>query len=192
MNIPYDDARTRKFVTNAGLITSDGPNGQNIMTAEWTHHVSYGPCYIAVCINPNDATVENIRESKEFGVNLAADNQNIVASIAGGSSGRDVDKIAILRELGIKFYKAEKIKAVMVKGAAMNAECKVIQEIPLGDHIMFVGEVLVISADDGAMPLAYHNGKYWKLPEKNIPKPEPDMIDEIAKLTEKFKKSVRA
>ena len=48
----------------------------------------------------------------------------------------------------------------------MNAECKLIkQEDQLGDHIMFVGEVIQISADENKRPLVYHNGRYWKLGE---------------------------
>jgi hypothetical protein len=39
MDLLWNDRRTRQFVTNVGLITSDGPLGTNIMAAEWTHLV---------------------------------------------------------------------------------------------------------------------------------------------------------
>jgi flavin reductase (DIM6/NTAB) family NADH-FMN oxidoreductase RutF len=39
------------------------------MAAEWTHYMSYSPTsLIAVNILGNDATAENIKGSKEFGV----------------------------------------------------------------------------------------------------------------------------
>src|SRR3990170_4724695 len=102
MDLPWGDKRTTKFVTNVGLITSNGPIGPNIMAAEWTHHISYSPGLVMVNINAqNNATAVNIQKTKEFGVNIAAADQNIVASIAGGSSGRNVDKIKILKELGV-------------------------------------------------------------------------------------------
>jgi flavin reductase (DIM6/NTAB) family NADH-FMN oxidoreductase RutF len=47
MDLLWNDRRTRQFVTNVGLITSDGPLGPNIMAAEWTHHISYSPSLIA-------------------------------------------------------------------------------------------------------------------------------------------------
>ncbi len=50
MNLPWGDEKSNKFVTNVGLITSNGPYGHNIMAAEWTHHISYNPGLIAVCI----------------------------------------------------------------------------------------------------------------------------------------------
>ena len=42
---------TVQFLTNVGLITSDGPYGPNVMAAEWTHHISYSPGLIAVNIH---------------------------------------------------------------------------------------------------------------------------------------------
>ena len=64
MDLLWNDKRTRQFVTNVGLITTDGPLGRNIVAAEWTHHISYSPSLIAVNIRGHDATTENIRESE--------------------------------------------------------------------------------------------------------------------------------
>ncbi|MBI2110294.1 hypothetical protein HYT51_00760, partial [Candidatus Woesearchaeota archaeon] len=47
VDLPWGDPRTIKFVTNVGLITSTGPHGDNVMSAEWTHQVSYSPGLIA-------------------------------------------------------------------------------------------------------------------------------------------------
>ena len=70
MELSWNDRRTRQFLTNVGLITTDGPHGPNVMAAEWTHHVSYSPSLIPINVCGNDATAENINQSKEFGVNL--------------------------------------------------------------------------------------------------------------------------
>lgn len=186
MDLAWDDPRMRKFVTNIGLITSTGPYGPNIMAAEWTHHISYAPSLILVSISPNDATAENIRATKEFGVNLAAVDQANIASIAGGSTGKEVNKIAVLKELGVEVYPAKHIKAPMVKGAALNAECKLLETVPRGDHILFIGEVLDISVEE-KLPLIYHDGKYWHLGER-IPKPPQEVLDNIKTFVTKYHK----
>ena len=142
MKLPWNDPRSNKFVTSVGLITSDGPHGPNIMACEWTHHVSYDPGLIAVSLGPTKATVENINQTKEFGVNLCAFDQSVMSSIAGGYSGNNYDKIGALKELGFEFYHASKIKTLMVKNASLNAECQLFQESKFGDHIMFIGHVL--------------------------------------------------
>lgn len=187
MDLSWDDRRTRQYITNVGLITSDGPNGPDIMSAEWTHYISYAPALMAVSIAPYHATFKNIEETGEFGINLAAIDQSVLASTAGGSTGTEVDKISVLKELGFEFYDAKAIKVPMVKNAAMNAELKVIDTHKYGDHTTFVGEVQEISADPGIKPLIYHNGKFWHIGEQ-VEKPPQEKMDEIAKLVQKYKK----
>lgn len=186
MNIPWGDPRARVFVTNVGLITSDGPVGPNIMSAEWTHQISYTPALIAIFIRSDHATTENISAQREFGVNLASSSQNVITSIAGNNTGYEVDKIKVLTTLGVIFYQAKRIKAMMIKEAVLNAECKLIKQITLGDHHMFVGEVLEASADL-KNPLVYYGRKYWQL-EKNIPKPKKITLKKIDQIIQKCKK----
>ncbi len=186
MDLPWGDEKTTKFVTNVGLITSNGSYGHNIMAAEWTHQVSYSPGLIMINIGFNKATEANIKKTKEFGVNLAAFDQDVVTSVAGGSSGKEVDKIKVLKELGTEFYKAKKIDTMMVKGATLNLECKLLKMEQLGDHTVFVGEVLEISATEKD-PLIYHKLKYWRIGEQ-IQKPPQKVLDKVKKLTEKYQK----
>jgi flavin reductase (DIM6/NTAB) family NADH-FMN oxidoreductase RutF len=163
MKLPWNDPRSNKFATTIGLITSNGPDGPNIMACEWTHHLSYDHGLIAVSLGPTKATVENIRASKEFGVNLCASDQSVLSSVAGGYSGSKYNKIDALKELGFQFYEASKIKTLMVKGASLNVECKLFQEITFGDHIMFIGEVLEAIHNPEKQSLIYHDGKYWSV-----------------------------
>lgn len=188
VNLAWNDRRTRQFATNLGLITSDGPYGPNVMAAEWTHHLSYAPSLIAACISGDDATARNIQESKAFGVNLAAEGHNAICSVAGGQTGVEVDKIAVLKALGVEFYPAKQINVPMIRGAAMNAECRLVQALPLGDHIAFVGEVIEISADEHAKPLVYHNGKYWTLGAP-VQKPPPDVLASIERSVAEHRKA---
>ncbi len=187
MDLPWGDEKTVQFITSVGLVTSNGTFGNNIMAAEWTHHVSYSPGLVAVCIGKNKATLENIRNSKEFGIGICATDQNALSSIAGGSSGKDTDKIAALKELGFKFYKANKINVLMVEGSVLNIECRLYRDIELGDHVMLVGEVVDSRLSKNKEPLAYHKLKYWKLGE-NIPKPQAQELEKIKKIVEKHRK----
>ena len=187
MDLPWGDEKTIKFITNVGLVTTRGPNGDDIMACEWTHQVSYKPGYIAVCIGHGKASAENIRASKEFGVGISSTDQNVLASVAGGSSGKDVDKIGVLKELGFKFHNAKKIKCLMVEGTVLNIECRLLKEVELGDHIMFVGEILEADLNSSKEPLAYHQVKYWKIGE-NIPKPNQHELESINEVVEKHRK----
>jgi flavin reductase (DIM6/NTAB) family NADH-FMN oxidoreductase RutF len=187
MDLPWGEEESKRFITNVGLLTSDGPLGPNIMACEWTHHLSYSPGFVVVCVNPKDATHTNINATKEFGVGLASAKQTVLSSIAGGYSGKKVDKIKALKELGFKFYPARKIKPPMVQDAVLNLECKVVQEIPVGDHTMFVGEVQEISLNPEEEPIAYHLGKYGRVVH-DIPKPSKEDREKFNTIVNQFLK----
>ncbi len=177
---------TASFVTNVGLITSNGSWGQNVMACEWTHQLSYEPSLIAVCIRPGKATFDNIKESGVFGVNIASVDQNVIASTSGNNHGKAVDKIALLKELGVDFYEAKTINTLMIRGATLNAECKLVKLIEIGDHPIFIGEVQEFTENEND-PIIYHKGKYFKLGEQ-IHKPSDDVIGHIAQLVKKHSK----
>ena len=61
----------------------------------------------------------------------------------------------------------------------MNAECKLIRQEEIGDHRMFVGEIIEITSDENIKPLVYHNGKYRKLGD-NLPSPRQEILDGIS------------
>ena len=94
MDLSWNDRHYRQFLTNVGLITSDGPYGPNVMATEWTHHISYSPSLIAVNIRSMDATAENIKASKEFGVNLAAEIKTCSVALLENLSGKHLDKVS--------------------------------------------------------------------------------------------------
>ena len=129
----------------------------NVMTAEWSRHVSYSPGLVMINIHAIDTTAENILKSKEFGLGLASEEQIGLISAAGGAHGKDVDKIGMLRELGGEFHKAKMIDVLMLRGTTLNMECKVIKHEIVGDHVMIIGEVVHFDIGHGK-PLIMHGG----------------------------------
>lgn len=188
MDLPWGE-KSSLFASSIGLITSTGKLGDNVMTCEWTHMISYKPGLIAVCIGPNKTTAENIRKTKEFGVNLCADDMSAFSSVAGNNHGNQVNKIKVLEELGFKFYQGKKIKARMIEGTVLNVECKLVEEQVYGDHILFVGEALEASVNENKQLMIYHKTKYWKLGE-NVLKLDEKQVSEIKKITEKHKNNL--
>lgn len=150
----------RYFTTGVGLVTSTGKHGSNVMAVEWTMHMSYEPMLIAIFIHEGSATYENIMETKEFGVNMSTDEQATLVSIAGSYSRTEIDK------LSLKYYKtypARCIKAPMIKGCIINAECILVNHFKLGDHVAVIGEVIDAKFDKTKSPLIYHQGRYRKI-----------------------------
>jgi flavin reductase (DIM6/NTAB) family NADH-FMN oxidoreductase RutF len=191
LDLPWNDEKTTSFITNVGLITSFGPNGQNIMSAEWTHHISYEPALIAVCIghskSKKKATTENILKTKEFGVSIASIEQTSLASIAGGNSGKNINKIDALKKLGYKFQKSKYIKPLTIKNSVLALECKLVKKVQTGDHLMLIGKVIHMKFNKEQSPVAYHQGRYASI-NFNIPKPSKKKREKQKEVIEKFRK----
>jgi len=187
MDLQYGSGARDAFVTNVGLITSNGPHGHNIMAAEWTFQISYDPGLIAVSIGSHQTTRENISNNGFFGVSIASENQNILSSIAGGYSGKEMDKIGLLQEMGYSFHKAKDIDVYLVDEAMLLAECEVVDERKYGDHVVFVGKAKNVVADSSLQPVIYHRGKYMTV-GTDVPKPTQEERDKWSKKSKNFVK----
>ncbi len=190
MDLGWGNEQASKFVTNVGLVTSNGKNGLDIMAAEWTYYVSWSPALISVHIGggmTGKATSENIMDTKVFGVSIASTEQNVISSVAGGSSGRDIDKVSLLKELGYNFSAGKETGALLVDGSATKIECRLKEAITLGDHTMFIGEIVSIETDKSKSPLAFSFGKYYSLGE-HMHKPDQAVLDRIEALKAKHAK----
>ena len=143
------------------MITSIGSLGRNVMAAEWTMQISYDPLLVAVFIHDGASTLKNIRETKEFGVNVASDQQTPLVNIAGGYSRTEIDKLKIKNTF--KFLKSKHIKSPIIADCIVNAECKLVTTKKLGDHIMVVGKVVTMRHDETKKPLVYHTGRYYQI-----------------------------
>jgi flavin reductase (DIM6/NTAB) family NADH-FMN oxidoreductase RutF len=126
--------------------------------------------------------------SREFRINLCTTDQIILSSISDGYSGRYYDKISALKELGFEFCPANKINVLMVKGALLNVECKLSQEITFGDQIMLIGEVVEANHNPEKQSLIYQDGKYWTL--NPLAKLEQEKRQKIRIVMDKYRKSI--
>ncbi|HYM38535.1 MAG TPA: flavin reductase family protein [Thermoplasmata archaeon] len=152
----------RAFTTTCALITVDGPRGPNVMAAEWTFNVSYRPFLIAVHVDKANVTHDEILATGEFGVNLVSEEQAAAMRFAGHFSKADTEKLS---SRVFETYPARTIRAPMIRGSVLNAECRLVQHLTLGDHTAFIGEVLDFSVDPEARPLILHHGSH-RLGEK--------------------------
>ena len=95
MNRSIVEKAQKYFTTGVSLITSSSPHGQNVMAAEWTMQISYEPMLIAIFIHEGNATFKNIKQTREFGINVSSEEQTMAVNIAGGYSRKEIDKLKI-------------------------------------------------------------------------------------------------
>lgn len=141
------------------ILSASAEGKQGAMTA-CAMYVSQVPPLIVVSISKTFATYQLIEKSKEFAVNVLADNQLDLARKFGSVHGYEVDKF---REFGIATEPASKIKAPLISGCFSNIECRVSNSLwdVEGNHAVYIGEVVAFQMNEGLKPTVWLNNRYF-------------------------------
>ncbi len=125
-----------------GTYTPDGK--PNIMNAAWGGIVCSQPPCISVSLREATLTYHNIQQTGAFTVNIPSEKYLKEADFVGITTGRVSDKF---QEAGLTPVKSQMVNAPIVKEFPYSLECKLIKQIELGLHTMFIGEIVGIVAD---------------------------------------------
>ncbi|MCI8550608.1 MAG: flavin reductase family protein [Lachnospiraceae bacterium] len=122
------------------LVTSRKEDGTtNVMALSWWTHAANKPVpTIVIFLSSRGYTNELIRETGEFCLCLPDESIAKEAFKCGTCSGRDINKP---EEFGIELQEADTVSVKLVAKSHAALECKVVQEMPVQDHIMFLAEV---------------------------------------------------
>jgi flavin reductase (DIM6/NTAB) family NADH-FMN oxidoreductase RutF len=119
--------------------------GNEVLAIEWATPLSVKPPLFGIAVSRNKHTHDVIRAAGAFTVNVPSTDILKEMWWAGSHTGRQhKDKIAA-SGLTSKPGSTDQ-NAVSILEAMASFECKVVDEIPLGDHTLFVGEVKSVEA----------------------------------------------
>ena len=119
---------------------------RSIVTIGMFGYFSGKPPLVGIGIAPARYSFDLIRKSGEFVVNIIDEDLIEAAKICGEQSGRDVDKFQVTK---LTAEKGTKVNAPLIGESPLSLECKVIQEVEVGDHVWFMGEVLAANVREG-------------------------------------------
>ena len=157
----------RKISYGLYLVSSVQDGKFNGQIANSMFQVTSEPSTIAVSINKENLTHAYIQASRVFSVSILSEETPMTfIGLFGFKSGKDVDKFKNLR------YRIGKTGApIVLDNTVAYLEVKVIQELEIGSHTIFVGEVVDYDSlgNDPPMTYAYyHTVRRGKSP-KNAP-----------------------
>ncbi len=131
------------------IIGSYGPDGKpNIMNAAWGGIACSKPPCISVSLRDATLTFHNIKQAGAFTVNIPSEKYFTQADYVGIVSGRDCDKF---KETGLTPEKSKLVNAPIVKEFPYALECRLVKQVELGSHTMFIGEIVGMIADSGVL-----------------------------------------
>ena len=166
---------TLLFPTPVVLVTCVNEAGKpNIITLAWVGVVNSDPPMIGISIRPERYSHACVKQSREFVVNLPSEEMVRKVDACGVLSGRETDKFC---SMGWKQVTAQKVRPPLIDECPVQMECRVKQEISLGSHDLFLGEIVALHVKEEVqnekgridilkvLPLVFCPGanEYWNL-----------------------------
>ena len=117
-----------------GVRDGDEPH---MMTVNWVTQVSFEPPMLAVAVEKEAQSLPLIRRTKRFALSVFPTGARALAGKLGRSSESTPNKMA-----GIPWHPAPVSTAPVLDEATGWLDCSVAGELPAGDHVVVVGEVV--------------------------------------------------
>jgi flavin reductase (DIM6/NTAB) family NADH-FMN oxidoreductase RutF len=146
-NLSEHDARRLLVCGPLVLVTTTWRGNDDVMPAAWSMPLSADPPFVGVAVHPSRHTHDMIRFSEEFALNIPGRRLINHCQYFGTTSGSTVDK---LESSQIPTFRARKVEAKLLEGCVAYIECGVEDALRIGDHTLFVGRVVAVSADEEA------------------------------------------
>jgi len=136
MNMPAEKKALHDFCYGLYVLTTHDGNEINGLTASWVSQVSFNPPLIMVALEKSRHTSEMIEHSKVFAINVLRDDQEALAKHFIIPHHKMQNKFeSVPHRLG-------KTGSPILEEASAFVECRVVQQIDPGDHIIYVGELV--------------------------------------------------
>jgi len=154
-------------------------NGQ---IANTVFQITSEPPVIAVSINKKNLTHEFIQESKVFTASILSQDTPLgFIGNFGFKSGREVDK---LKDINYKL--GETVAPIVLDHTIAYLEARVISQVDVGTHTIFVGEIVGADIVKEGEPMTY--AYYHQVKRGTTPKTAPSYIEEKREAASKVAK----
>ena len=139
----------RQFTYGLYAVTAAHAGEVAGMTANWLAQAAFEPPMLMVAFEADSRTLTVVRQSGAFAVNVYESGQRELAGQLGRASVKRPDKLeAIASQPG------PLTGAPLLDAALAWVECRVTGELPSGDHVVVVAEVINAGVNRDGQPLS--------------------------------------
>jgi flavin reductase (DIM6/NTAB) family NADH-FMN oxidoreductase RutF len=189
-NLEEIDARRLLTGGPVTLVTTSYRGRHNVAPVAYVMPLSIRPPLIGIALHPSRHTYDIIRKTEEFALNIPSRELLHHVQYLGSLSGADFDKLELTK---LPHFRARKLDTVLIEGCVGWIECSLDTAIEFGDHFLFVGRVVAVSADDDAFnerwllqdndakPLHYLGGNFYALLHETLEARIPKHAEEYGK-----------
>jgi flavin reductase (DIM6/NTAB) family NADH-FMN oxidoreductase RutF len=152
------------------IVGSRNDGDVDAMMADWVMQVSFEPRLVAVALENDARTLENVETTGVFSVNFLSQDQASMSLAERFAQpyydakirGRGATTVAVHHKLDNVSHTLSPTGCPVLSGAMGWFDCRVEQRIPIGDHTLVVGRVLDggLSRDGEVLTSAYTGWNY--------------------------------
>ena len=157
--MPIDDGLFKlamsHFASGVTVVTTEHEGTLYGMTVASFASLSLNPPLVLICVEKNVKSHNAIANSAKFGVNMLANDQ---AEVSGRFASKKIDD----KFAGVAWQPGSDLGVPLLDGAICAIECRLHNQLPGGDHTIFVGEVVNVQTTE-APPLVYFRSGYRAL-----------------------------
>lgn len=169
----------------AFVSTRASGGGVNLAPFSYFNAISSVPPMVGIAIvgRPGDEkdTLQNIRETGEFVVNLVCEPMLAAMARTAGEWPRGTDEFEVA---GLTPAPSERVAPPYVRESPLQLECRLHREIPLGNSILIVGEIVFARVSDDVLtegrvdplkllPVGRLGGENYSLLREVVKEPRP-------------------
>ena len=149
MRQAVDDTDARRLLGGGPvtIVTTSWRGNWNAMPAIFVTPLSMDPPLVGVAVHPSRHTHDMIKYSEEFALNIPTRELLHHVQYLGSVSGTELNKLELMR---LPTARARRIDAPLLEGCVGWIECGVHDAYTVGDHTLFVGKVVAVSAEKDA------------------------------------------
>lgn len=154
------------------IVCSGSEEYGNGFISNTVFQVSSQPPKFAACCNKENHTAGVIRSTGSFSVSVLQEDTGAgIIGTFGYKSGRETNKMD-----GMELKYGETGVPIVMNETIAYLECRVLETLDVGTHLMFIGELVFAEVlDDSPEPLTYSH--YRKVKKGVAPKNAPTYVD---------------
>ena len=139
-----------KFTTGITVVCVKNKGKLYGKTVNSFNSLSLNPPLVLFSLGNYSLSIKTFYESKFLTINILSKNQKNISDYFSKKSQNSKK---------IDFSEGDN-NTMFIKDCIANLECKLIDKIKKGDHIIFVCKVINVKYNDKLEPLSYYNSKY--------------------------------
>ena len=147
----------RQWATGVTVVSSLHNGVRHGMTVSSFTSISLEPPIVLISLSRDTRTHDLVQRSGIFGVTLLNQSQHEISDRFAGRTADDQDRFADLETFVLH------TGAPFLYGGLSYLDCVVTASQDIGDHTLFIGQVIALQVEPDGAPLIYYNRDYRRL-----------------------------